>query len=257
MRDCVLSLYSTHALTPARSRMLINTAKGQRRLLARPPVTTKKLQSTSSKTGQGGISTKKQQRPVFLTHERDFFRQEARLNSMDSYVLVSTLTASMSFGCLIGFSSHLDSTAVAAAVAAAARSIPWITLSGCTATARFVYQTLCLAIQVVAGLSALCGLYATIIFSLTILYGKSALGAERDREYDRFLRRTVRARVHGTRCFSCSLALFAVEALLVLVERTYLRACSLPVAGTALFLLFRLYRDWQLLVRSTEIIYKD
>jgi len=176
---------------------------------------------------------------------------------MDSYVLVSTLTASMSFGCLIGFSPHLDSTTgTAAAVAAAARHIPWIT-SGCTASARFVYQTLCLAIQVVSGLSALCGLYATIIFSLTILYGKSALGAERDREYDRFLRRTVRARVHGTRCFSGSLSLFAVETVLVLVERTYLRACSLPVAGAALFLLYRLYRDWQLLVRSTEIIYKD
>jgi len=205
---------------------LTRTAKSQR--LARP-VTATKLQSTSSKTGQGGISSKKpRQRPVFLTHERDFFRQEARLNSMDSYVLVSTLTASMSFGCLIGFSPHLDSTTgTAAAVAAAARHIPWIT-SGCTASARFVYQTLCLAIQVVSGLSALCGLYATIIFSLTILYGKSALGAERDREYDRFLRRTVRARVHGTRCFSGSLALFAVEALLVNGEN----ASTLPLESS-------------------------
>lgn len=175
---------------------------------------------------------KRSPRAVFLTHERDFFRQEARLNSMDSYVLVSTLTASMSFGCLVGFSPYPHT--------------------------HLIYRSLCLAIQAVSGLSAIFGLYATIIFSLTILYGKSALGAERDREYDMFLRRTVRARVHGARCFSFSLALFALEALLVLMERTSHHAiCSATVGIPGAITLYYLYRDWKLLFQSKEIIYRD
>lgn len=183
-----------------------------------------------------GTVTSSSRTPVFLTHERDFFRQLARLNSMDSYVLVSTLTASMSFGCLVSFRPA-------------------------TADRAVLYRALCWCIQAVSGLSALCGLYATIIYSLTILYGKSALGAERDREYDQFLRRTVRARVRGSRCFSLSLALFAVEAVLVLVERTS-ALCggikySLPVGLVACFILYRLYEDWQLLELGREQIFKD
>jgi hypothetical protein len=100
----------------------------------------------------------------------------------------------------------------------------------------------------------MCGLYARMIFSLTVLYSKSALGAERDREYDRFLRNTTRARIHGFRSFSFSLGLFAVEVLLVLVERTFVscRWLSLPVELSAAGIMFYLYKDWKLLVRSAE-----
>ena len=181
-----------------------------------------------------GPSKKRKPRPVVLTHERDFFRQDARLSSMDSYVLVSTLTSSMSFGCLVGF---IETT------------IP--------KSVRVYYRVLALSIQVVSGFSALFGLYATIIFSLTILYGKASLGAERDREYDRFLRRTARARVHGTRCFSLSLASFALLAVLVLVERTFLYPlCSAVVGFIASITLYYLHRDWRLLFESKELIYE-
>jgi hypothetical protein len=174
-------------------------------------------------------------KPVVLTHERDFFRQEARLNSMESYILVSTLTASMSFGCLVGFTPHATGPR----------------------TAKLLYKAICLAIQVVSGFSTIFGLYATIIFSLTILYGKSALGVERDREYDKFLRRTVRARVHGAQCFSHSLALFALEAMLVLVERTFLNpVCSIIMGCAAAIPLVYLYRDWNLLFENKDLIYE-
>ena len=202
-------------------------------------------------------------RPVFLTHERDFFRQQSRLNSMDSYVLVSTLTASMSFGCLVGFNPHPAAEVAMAITKMLGSSIGSAATSATAATTimttvQWLYKALCLAIQMVSGLSALCGLYATIIFSLTLLYSKSALGAERDREYEIFLRRTVRARVHGARCFSWSLGLFAVEALLVLMERTsrYV-VVSLPIGCVGAIILYHLYRDWKLLFDSTEVIYKD
>jgi len=184
----------------------------------------------------------KGKRAVYLTHERDFFRQVARLESMDSYVLVSTLTASMSFGALLGFTPSVASRAHIHLQAGAI---------------KFLYRGLCLAIQIVSGLSAIFGLYATIMFALTILYGKSALGAERDREYDRFIRTTVRARVNGFRCFTWSLGLFALEALLVLAERTSFRWCSVPVCASAIFIMYHLYKDWTLLFRAAEIIYRD
>jgi hypothetical protein len=150
----------------------------------------------------------------------------------------------MSFGALISFSRN---EAVAA------------TIKVCTNTsaARLLglfYHGLCLAIQTVSGLSAICGLYATIIFSLTVLYSKSALGAELDREYDRFLRKTVRARVRAFRSFSFSLGLFALEVILVLIERTF-ASCpwlSLPVGLSAAGIMFYLYKDWKLLVRTAE-----
>lgn len=102
------------------------------------------------------IQGRRRVRPVSLQHERDFFRQAARLESMDSYLLVSTLTASMSFGALLGFCPIIANAQVAAM----------------SALRRFWYQAFCSAIPVVAGFSAMFGLYATVMFSLTILYGK-------------------------------------------------------------------------------------
>jgi hypothetical protein len=116
----------------------------------------------NSASSQALEQRKRRIRPVALTHERDFFRQAARLESMDSYLLVSTLTASMSFGALLGFQPSVQATAA------------WSTLR------VLGYRLLCSAIPVIAGFSALFGLYATIIFSLTVLYGKSKCGAKWD-----------------------------------------------------------------------------
>ena len=148
----------------------------------------------------------------------------------------------MSFGALLGFAPYSASRAI-------------VHIHG--PAVKLVYQTLCLGIQVVSGLSALFGLYATIVFSLTILYGKSALGAERDVQYDDFLQKTARARVNAFRCFSYSLGLFALLAMLVLVERTSFRYSALPALCAATYILFKLYKDWRLLFQSAEIIYRE
>ncbi|KAG7341675.1 hypothetical protein IV203_023628 [Nitzschia inconspicua] len=184
---------------------------------------------------------KRKIRPVTLNHERDFFRQAARLESMDSYLLVSTLTASMSFGALLGFSPVIRAVEVAAM--SSFRAV-W-------------YNSICSAIPVVAGFSAIFGLYATVMFSLTVLYGKSALGSERDLPYDKFLRRTVRCRVHGARCFNLSLGFFAFEAFLVMLERTFNRPWFVGVLATTVGTLWYLFRDWRLIFRMAEYIYKD
>lgn len=164
---------------------------------------------------------------------------------MDSYVLVSTLTASMSFGALLGFSPIYENGVLPATMMT-------------NPIMKFIYQAIVVLIPPVSGISSLCGLYATLVFSLTILYGKSALGAERDREYDKLIRKTVRARVHGARSFLLSLGLFAVEAFLVLVERTFNRLwCTVSAVGVSGFIMYHLYRDWRLLYDTAESIFKD
>lgn len=258
---------------------------------------------------------KRQPRAVNLKHERDFFRQTARLESMDSYVLVSTLTASMSFGALLGFQPSFEAVVASASSTTSSASLSILAKTALAISSFlpifkvWLYQVICAAIPVVAGrlsvfyvlddtvviyaisqqilnisrlisptnnivfffrrsrlivrvshttgFSAILGLYSTIIFSLTILYGKAALGGERDLEYEKFLRRTVRPRVHGARCFTLSLGLFMVEAFLVLIERTYHRPWFLCVFGTTVAALFYLYRDWRLTFRMAEYIYRD
>lgn len=103
------------------------------------------------------VTGSRKKRAVYLKHERDFFRQAARLESMESYTLVSTLTASMSFGALLGFSPAVEAA-----------------MTGTLTAKLLAYRALCSLIPVIAGMSAIFGLYATIMFSLTILYGKSA-----------------------------------------------------------------------------------
>jgi hypothetical protein len=67
----------------------------------------------------------------------------------------------MSFGALLGFQPSVQVTAAQSVVRA------------------FGYGVTCSAIPVIAGFSALFGLYATIIFSLTVLYGKSKCGVKK------------------------------------------------------------------------------
>lgn len=96
-----------------------------------------------------------------------------------------------------------------------------------------------------------------LMFNSFLHFTTGALGAERDLEYEKFLRRTVRPRVHGARCFTLSMGLFMLEAFLVLMERTYYRPWFVGVLATSVGLLVSLYRDWRLTFRMAEYIYKD
>jgi hypothetical protein len=81
-----------------------------------------------------------------------------------------------------------------------------------------------------------------------------ALGAERDLEYEKFLKRTVRPRVHGARCFTLSLGLFAFEAFLVLLERNFFRPWFLWILAMSVSTMVYLCRDWRLILKMAEYI---
>ena len=56
------------------------------------------------------------------------------------------------------------------------------------------------------------GIYATVIFALCSLYGKTALGMNRDRMYDCFMQATGQQRFRAFQAFTTSLLLFCVQA---------------------------------------------
>ena len=63
------------------------------------------------------------------------------------------------------------------------------------------------------------GLYVTVVFSLTILYGKTALGLSRDDEYYAFMDATVLQRFRAFQAFTAGLFLFAVSVVFEVCTR--------------------------------------
>jgi len=170
-------------------------------------------------------------KPKALVHERDFFRQEMRVQAWDEYVLVSILCTSISYNALQTFQLNPDHEGI------------------------FLYESvLQTAIQVVAGLGVVSGLYSTMVFSLSILYARTALGLERDPQFDTFLDETEEIRINAFRAFSFALACFALHVVLVLAEELPL-VMHLPVGGLLVGALYVGFRDWKILVDSAADIF--
>eukprot|EP00797_Seminavis_robusta_P003781 Sro123_g059730.2 (193) ;mRNA; r:100772-101350 len=91
-------------------------------------------------------------------------------------------------------------------------------------------------------MSIFAGIYATIMFSLCILYGKTALGMQRDRVYDYLLGKTYNVRVRAFQAFLSCLFLFIVENGLIAMERVPEEIR--PVVGVA-SLAFIAFTSWE------------
>jgi hypothetical protein len=143
-------------------------------------------------------------------------RQELRLGGFEPYILVSVLTAQASFDLITGIDIKWDDFFKASSLLDLASQTNWasaitlFTAAGCTIT----------------------GLYATVVFSLTILYGKTALGMDRDDEYYGFMDGTGLQRFRAFQAFTWTLFLFGVSVLLEVTERCP-PAARLPFAAAA------------------------
>lgn len=172
-------------------------------------------------------------KPKYLVHERDFHRETMRVAAWDEYVLVSILCTSISYSALQSFTLNPEHQGI------------------------YIYEVILMnTIHIVAGLSVLCGLYATMVFAISILYGKTALGLEQDIQYDNFLEATGTIRIYGFRAFSAALALFAIMVVLVLAEDLPI-SMHLPIGGICLAVLGIGFRDWKILVDNATQIYLD
>jgi len=118
-------------------------------------------------------------------------RQLIRLEGLEPYVLVSVLTATASYSTITSQEFIRDGVADWTAAGLLASSLG----------------------------STLCGLYSTTIFSLSILYGKTALGLDREDAYFYFLDQTAAKRFRGFQTFSLSLLLFCISIILLVTDK--------------------------------------
>jgi hypothetical protein len=101
-----------------------------------------------------------------------------------------------------------------------------------------------------SALSALCGLYSTIVFSLCVLYGKTALGMRKDDMFEYFTKTTGKQRIRGFQAFSMSLQCFAGAVALTIVDDMGWPAAI--AAGAAFFVI---YDDLHSIIRAAGPIF--
>jgi hypothetical protein len=136
-------------------------------------------------------------------------RQQMRLEGFEPYILVSVLTAQGSFDLIteipnVKWDNIEEMISQGLPVVQVISSIDWLSI----------------ALVYFAAFSTVTGIYATIVFSLTILYGKTAMGTNRDEEYYQFMDATGLQRFRGFQAFSYSLLGFSMAVLLLVAQRS-------------------------------------
>jgi len=144
-------------------------------------------------------------------------RQLIRLEGFDPYVLISVLASTATYAtmtsdkCDLVVDGKVDYTAIGLYVC-------------------------CLG-------STLCGLYSTIVFSLSILYGKTALGMDREESYFYFLEKTGDKRLRGFQSFTASLLFFACSILLLACDKLPVKYLPFGLMASASLVAFG-FKEW-------------
>ena len=164
-------------------------------------------------------------------------RQSFRMQGFDPYILVAVLTAGESFDVVTTYKPE------------------WERLAEVTSLADLTLQDWYMQLLLIVGAaSTLSGAYAAVTFSLTILYGKTAIGLGKDEAYYEFLDTTGLQRFRGFKAFSSSLGLFCLIVFLELVEKTP-AVFRIPVGiAAAAFLVFCRY-EYNFIIDSAGPIF--
>jgi len=151
-------------------------------------------QSNVRNEDEGGEQRNNQQKYVDLHGLEDLEpleRKMLRMEGFEPYVLVSVLSATASYATIndivVFDHGHID---IASATLLASSTV-----------------------------STVCGTYAAVIFSMTILYGKTALGLDREKAYYSFMDATGLQRIRGFKAFAFSLSLFIVDIFLLAISK--------------------------------------
>lgn len=129
-------------------------------------------------------------------------REQLRLGGFEPYVLVSVLTAQSSFG-LIG---NID--------------VNWNAIRESSKLSDFLSDDWSEFVLLVAcGITTLASIYSTVVFALTILYGKTALGMEKDEAYNYFMDNTGLQRFRAFQGFTFALFGYAITVLCQILTR--------------------------------------
>lgn len=166
-------------------------------------------------------------------------RQDFRLSGFEAYILVSVLSAQASFELVRNTDIDWDMIAMTSS---------FFDLFGDNWCKLFVLLA--------ASGSTIAGLYATIVFSLIILYGNTALGLSRDNEYSSFLSATSIQRFRGCQAFSGCLSLFTVSAIFEICTR-FPDEAHMPFVGIAGSLLYFFKKEYDFIFASASPIFSN
>ena len=171
-------------------------------------------------------------------------RQEMRLEGFEPYILVSVLTAEGSFG-MISEMNNVEWEDIGEVLQQGDGAL-WDAILG--------LDWLSVATLFSAAFSTIAGIYATTIFSLSMLYGKTALGLGRDSEYFAFMDATGLQRYKAFQAFSLALLSFCTSVLLLVALRAP-PIFRMPLAIGSIAILFLGYQEYQGVVEAARPIF--
>ncbi|KAL3906070.1 MAG: hypothetical protein SGILL_009422 [Bacillariaceae sp.] len=173
-------------------------------------------------------------------------RQEMRLEGFEPYILVSVLTAEGSFGMI----SEMN-------------NVEWEDMTDVITNGDQPFWTaigsldwLSVAVLFSAAFSTITGIYATTVFSLSMLYGKTALGMGRDTEYYKFMDDTGLQRFRAFQAFSLALLSFCTSVLLLVALRAPPIFRS-PLAISSVAILFLGMKEYEGIVEAARPIFME
>ena len=161
----------------------------------------------------------------------DVERMNMRLDGLEAYILVGALVSTTSFNDVLG-SDFLTANG----------SLPYF----CR------YVTL-----IVSAMVTLLGLYATIIFASTILYGKTAMGLNRDRMFMHFMDKTRGQRIRGFNALAACIVLFGVEVCLIVADRIPDPKLVPPVLLVSAVIIYFGVNDFRTIIDSAGPIFTN
>jgi len=166
--------------------------------------------------------------------ELDIDREVVRMESLEVYILVAELTSIAAFSTVLGIvRPNIGSQYIEELI--------------------FYYLILFFS-----SMSAISGLYATGVFSLCVLYGKTALGINRDSMYQIFVMRTNIYRIRGFRAFTASLLLFSLQILTITCKKIggplFIR---IPLSIIATCFAYIIFQDWDTVMKIATPIFTN
>lgn len=159
-------------------------------------------------------------------------RQELRLGGFEPYVFVSVLSAQASYGELAMIDVNWDKITTISSLSELLED-DWLKLG----------------LLIAAAGSTVAGLYSSVVFSLTILYGKTALGMDRDEEYFGFMNRTGIQRFRAFKAFTWSLFLFLLSVVFE-VSMKVGQTAKFPCLVFSSTMLYFLKREYECIIAA-------
>jgi len=120
---------------------------------------------------------------------------------------------------------------------------------------RNVYKLLIIVFNLLCGSIGIgAGLHSVIVFSLSLMYGRTAIGLSHDDAYDEFFSRTALQRVRGFKSFLISMYSFMVQ-MMILIESRCPFILRIFVLGFTAYLLHQIHGDTQAIIKGAECIF--